>query len=390
MSDTFGGGPTPPIGPQVGDGDSREKALRQQSGSPDAGGEERAENAIELKEVEGLSQGRIVFKRFIRHKGAMISLAILILVVILAFSSIGIEVGFGALKVSVPGWWMWNYVEITPIVNGAAPTLSLIPEWLGGAGISFGAHPFGQDEIGHDAFARVMRGTQQSLMITVVIGVVGTVIGVAVGSVAGYFRGRIDAILMRLTDMIIIIPLILLTAIVGKTFQNLGSFVFALVIGAFIWTGLARLVRGEVLGLREREFVDAARVAGASDARIIFRHILPNAVGVIIVSTTLTMASAILLETALSYLGFGVKFPDVSLGTLISEYQTAFNTRPWLFWWPGTFIIIVALTINFIGDGLRDAFDPRQRRGLNRKAKNAQAADREQPTASETAVGASA
>jgi peptide/nickel transport system permease protein len=339
---------------------------------------EVAANAIELKEVEGLSQGRIVLKRFVRHKGAMISLAILILVVILAFSSIGIDVGIGSIQIHTPGWWIWNYVEITAVVNNGEPTLSLIPEWLGGNGVSLGLHPFGQDEIGHDAFARVMRGTQQSLMIIVVIGVVSTAVGVFIGSVAGYFRGRIDSILMRITDMFIIVPVILLTAIVGRTYRDLGSFVLALVLGLLVWTSLARLVRGEVLVLRELEFVDAARVAGASDARIIFRHILPNAVGVIIVSLTLTMASAILLETALSYLGFGVKFPDVSLGLLISDYQTAFNTRPWLFWWPGSFIIIIALTINFIGDGLRDAFDPRQRRRLNRKATTAAAAAREQ------------
>jgi peptide/nickel transport system permease protein len=127
------------------------------------------------------------------------------------------------------------------------------------------------------------------------------------------------------------------------------------------------LVRGEFLTLREREFVDAARVAGASNRRIIFKHILPNAVGVIIVSVTLLMSGAILLETALSYLGFGVVAPDVSLGVLISRYQEAFSTRPWLFWYPGIFIVAIALSINFIGDGLRDAFDPRQRRKITRK-----------------------
>jgi peptide/nickel transport system permease protein len=121
-------------------------------------------------------------------------------------------------------------------------------------------------------------------------------------------------------------------------------------------------VRGEFLSLREREFVDAARVAGASTGRIIFKHILPNAIGVVIVSTTLLMSGAILTEAALSFLGFGIVLPDVSLGQLINEYQGAFQTRPWLFWWPGLFIIIIALGINFIGDGLRDAFDPRQRR----------------------------
>ena len=129
-----------------------------------------------------------------------------------------------------------------------------------------------------------------------------------------------------------------------------------------LWPSLARLVRGEFLTLREREFVDAARVAGASSRRIIFKHILPNAIGVIIVSTTLLMSTAILLETALSYLGFGIVAPEVSLGRLISEYQTAFTTRPWLFWWPGLFIVLIALSVNFVGDGLRDAFDPRQKR----------------------------
>jgi peptide/nickel transport system permease protein len=149
------------------------------------------------------------------------------------------------------------------------------------------------------------------------------------------------------------------------------------------WTSLARLVRGEVLSIREREFVEAARVAGARSSRIIFKHILPNAVGVIVVSATLTMSATILLETALSYLGLGVHAPDVSLGSLIQQYQTAFTTRPWLFWWPGIFIVIIALTINFIGDGLRDAFDPRQRRGLKRKARLEKAAVRPVPVAGE-------
>ena len=143
----------------------------------------------------------------------------------------------------------------------------------------------------------------------------------------------------------------------------------AFYLGVFSWTGLSRLVRGEFLTLREREFVDAARVAGASNRRIIFKHILPNAVGVIIVSVTLLMSGAILLETALSYLGFGVVAPDVSLGLLISQYQDSFTTRPWLFWYPGIFIVSIALSINFIGDGLRDAFDPRQRRRISRKEK---------------------
>ncbi|CAN5215062.1 hypothetical protein BH18ACT4_BH18ACT4_02280 [soil metagenome] len=129
-----------------------------------------------------------------------------------------------------------------------------------------------------------------------------------------------------------------------------------------MWTGLARVVRAEVLSLREKEFVEAARALGASDRRIIFRHLLPNVTGSIIVSATLTMAVAILLETALSYLGLGVRTPDTSLGLLVSAGQTAAQARPWLFYFPGLFIIVIALCINFVGDGLRDAFDPRQTR----------------------------
>jgi ABC-type dipeptide/oligopeptide/nickel transport system permease subunit len=337
--------------------------------SVDVAGTAALENtSIELKEVEGLSQGRIILRRFLRHKGAMISLVVLLLVVLLAFTSIGID----ALGLKIHGWWPYGYAQILPIVNNTNPTMHLWP-------FTIGEHPFGQDEVGHDIFARVMRGTQQSIMIVVVIGIVSTAIGSTIGAVAGYFGGRIDSLLMRFTDMVIIVPLILLAAIVGHYAEGSGSFVLALILGLLLWTSLARLVRGEVLALREREFVEAAKVAGASSFRIMFKHILPNAAGVIIVSATLTMAAAILLEAALSYLGLGVQQPDVSLGSLMNEYQNAFQTRPWLFWWTGIFIIIIALTINFIGDGLRDAFDPRQRRMLNRKAKAAKSANREKP-----------
>ena len=238
---------------------------------------------------------------------------------------------------------------------------------IDGDGLAVGDHPFGQDDIGRDYFALVMRGAQRSLLVMFVIGIIGTVIGTVVGALAGFFRGWVDAVLMRFTDFIITIPTIIIGSVIGFHFGNLGVPFLALYLGLFAWTGLSRLVRGEFLTLREREFVDAARVAGASNRRIIFKHILPNAVGVIIVSVTLLMSGAILLETALSYLGFGVVAPDTSLGLLISTYQDAFTTRPWLFWWPGFFIITIALSINFIGDGLRDAFDPRQRRHISRR-----------------------
>ena len=306
------------------------------------------ENAIENKETEGLSQGKIVFRKFIRHKGAMIGLIVLVIVTIFAYTAQGIG--------PIPGWWIFNHTSSGPVTNpGGAPT------WTLSNFFSPGEHPFGQDEIGRDNFARVMKGTQISIMVMLIIGLVALIIGTIVGALAGYYRGWVDSVLMRITDGFIILPVIVVGAILGKLVSGTGGAMLGLVLGAILWTGLARLVRGDFLSLREREFVDSARVAGASDFRIMFKHMLPNAMGVIIVNTTLLMSQAIVLEAALSFLGFGISPPDISLGQLISEYQTSFATRPWLFWWPGLFIIVIALCVNFIGDGLRDAFDPRMK-----------------------------
>ena len=299
------------------------------------------------------TQSQLVRRRFFRHKAAMISLAILVLVIILAFSSIGFW--------GIPGWWPLDYQTPGLVVNRGSPTLSVVPTFLGGSGFHLGDHPFGQDDLGRDYFALTMRGAQISIMIAFVVGIVGTAIGVVIGALAGFFRGWVEAVLMRFTDVMITIPLLVIAAVVGRMTAG-KTFILALFLGVVTWTGLARLIRGEFLSLREKEFVEAARALGAKPRRIIFKHILPNTVGIITVSATLAMASAILLETALSFLGYGVRSPDTSLGLLISTYQGSFSTRPWLFWWPGLFIIIIALCVNFIGDGLRDAFDPRQTR----------------------------
>ncbi|RBP66278.1 peptide/nickel transport system permease protein [Brevibacterium sanguinis] len=312
------------------------------------GTDEVKDNAIESKETEGLSQGRIVLRKFLRHKGAMIGMVVFALIAIFAYSALGI----GPLR----GWWIHNHVSSGPVVNpGGAPTWSLSDPF------TLGEHPFGQDEIGRDNFAMVMKGTQISIMVMLIIGAVSLIIGTLIGALAGFYRGWIDSILMRVTDGFIILPTIVVGAILGKLVSGTSGAMLGVVLGAVLWTSLARLVRGEFMSLREREFVDSARVAGASDFRIMFKHMLPNAMGVIIVNTTLLMSQAIVLEASLSYLGFGIQPPDVSLGRLISEYQTAFSTRPWLFWWPGLFIILIALCVNFIGDGLRDAFDPRMK-----------------------------
>lgn len=316
--------------------------------------------------VRGLSQGALVRTRFLGHTGAMVALIVLTLVVLLAITSIGLG--------PIPGWWKYRHTQFTSILDGGHPTLQLWP-------FSLGEHPFGQDTIGRDYFAMTMRGTQISLMVTVVVGLIAAAVGVVIGSASGFFRGMTEAVLMRFTDVMIIIPALVAAAVVGyKAGREGGPIVLAVFLGLVSWTGMARLVRGDFLTLREREFVDAARLAGASSGRIIFKHILPNAIGVITVNTTLLMSSAILTETALSYLGFGVQSPDTSLGKLISENQAAFSTRPWLFWFPGLFIVLICLCINFIGDGLRDAFDPRQKKISTRRIQETDEAQKRRET----------
>lgn len=302
------------------------------------------EDVIDQTTDKSYSQGQLVLRRFVRHKAAMIALVVLILVILLSVTSIGVG--------PIPGWWDKDYLLPAPMQNGGAPTLKLWP-------FEIGEHPFGQVTIGTDYFAMVMRGTQVSLFIAFTVGIIATFLGTTIGAIAGYYRGITESFLMRVTDLFIIIPALVLAAVFGRTF---GSNVpmLALMLGVISWTGLARLVRGEVLSLREREFVAAARAIGTSSPTIIRRHILPNALGTIVVNATLLISSAILTETAISFLGFGVRPPDTSLGLLIQTYQNALTTRPWLFWWPGIFILTIALCVNFIGDGLRDAFDPRQ------------------------------
>jgi ABC-type dipeptide/oligopeptide/nickel transport system permease subunit len=304
--------------------------------------------------VRAMTQRELVTRRFVRHRGALAGFGMFAFIVLLSITSIG---AFG-----LPGWWGLSYSDPATVVDGGRMSLDVLPPFWDGDGLSFGPHPFGQDDVGRDFFALVMRGTQISLMIALLVGLIATVIGVLIGATAGYFRGSAENVLMRITDVIITIPLLIIAAVLARNVQALGPIAIAVVIGLIYWTTLGRLVRGEFLSLREKEFVEAARAMGASSSRIIFRHILPNALGTIIVSATLTVSAAILLETSLSYLGLGVQPPDTSLGLLIDAYQSSFETRPWLFWWPALFIVVIALSVNFIGDGLRDAFDPKQTR----------------------------
>ena len=337
---------------------------------------EKNENEIANRDTVGLSQKQIILRRFVKHKAAMGSLVVLLFIIFFVFTATGVQLGKNGNTFTLRGWWPYSITAIDPegaiasACNGGVsgcPTLDLAPAFIDGDGIQIGHHPFGTDIIGTDYFALVMRGAQQSILVMLIVGLLGVGVGTTIGAISGYFGGMVDAVLMRLTDMFLVTPIIIIGSVIGFRFGSFGVIPLALLLGFFSWMGLARFVRSEFLTLREREFVDAARVAGASDRRIIFKHILPNSIGVIIVSGTLLMSGAILAESALSYLGFGVKAPDVSLGLLISQYQDTFTISPWLFWWPGTLIVTIALCVNFIGDGLRDAFDPRQRRHLSFK-----------------------
>ena len=191
-----------------------------------------------------------------------------------------------------------------------------------------------------------------------------TILGALVGAIAGFYGGRVDSTLMRFVDLILVIPvlviLILLANIVAKQADN--WFWLAIIIGAVSWTYIARLVRADFLTLREREFVEASRALGASNSRLILRHMLPNALGPIIVNATITVALAISLESTLSFLGLGIQPPAISLGLLIDQGQDSATTEWWLFVFPVLFLVVLILSVFFIGDGLREAFDPKKNR----------------------------
>jgi ABC-type dipeptide/oligopeptide/nickel transport system permease subunit len=284
--------------------------------------------------VQRRSQTQMILRRFLAHRLAVASLVVFLVVVVL--SLIG-----GRL-------WKYGYADITDEFS-SPPSLE---------------HPMGTDDIGHDSLAQVLRGSQKSVQVALMVAFLSTTVGAVIGALAGYYRGWVDSALMRFTDLVLTIPSIAILAVLASTVTSQAGnwFFIGLVLSVLLWTYIARVVRGTFLSLREKEFVEAARALGASDTRIMFRHLLPNATGSIIVNATVTVAVAILTETALSYLGLGIQAPDTSLGLLIGAGQQAATTRPWLFYFPGLIIVIIALTVNFIGDGLRDAFDPTQTR----------------------------
>ncbi len=218
-------------------------------------------------------------------------------------------------------------------------------------------HWMGTDDLGRDLLTRVLYGGRVSILIGVLSAILGTGLGSGIGALAAYFGGRLDGVLMRLTDVAYSIPTLPLL-IVLASYTQADAVSMALVIGLLSWMGTARVVRGEVLSLKELAFVEAARSLGAGHARILVRHILPNAVGPIVVGATLAVGNAIILESSLSFLGLGVQPPTPTWGNMLMDAQATMASKPWLTVFPGLSILLVVLSVNFVGDGLRDALDP--------------------------------
>ena len=289
---------------------------------------------LEGLEVKSLTQWQLARRKFFQHRLAMTSLVILVFIFLAALFA--------------------EFVAPYPFDAPNVPDRSLPPTLEG-------FHIFGTDKIGRDYFSRTLYGTRTSMYVAFIVAGVSTVVGIIVGGIAGYYGGKVDNILMRVTDLFLTLPFLAILLVLSSFLGAGNPIRVAFILAFLLWTSLARIVRGEFLSLREKEFVEAAKVLGASDNRIIFRHILPNIAGPIIVNATLIVATAILIEAALSFLGFGIQPPFPALGKLIADGQDALTTQWWLATFPGLTIILIALCINFIGDGLRDALDPKQR-----------------------------
>lgn len=310
-------------------------------------------NKRQIEELEALIQAeatapaqslsQFFWRRFLRHRMALVGLILMGILTLL--------------------------VVAAPLTARYSPTDQNLrnrfqpPSW---------EHWMGTDELGRDMWARTLYGGRVSLIVGLMAMGVAVIIGSAVGAVSGYYGGLVDALLMRITDLFLSLPR-LLVLILFSTLLRAGNLKFmealgfkpgtyppvALIIGLFAWMGVARLVRASTLELRQREFIDAARAQGSSDVRTLWRHILPNVASPIIVAATLGLAGAIISESGLSYLGFGVQLPTPTWGNMLRNAQSQLTIAPWTAIFPGLMIFISVIAINYIGDGLRDALDPR-------------------------------
>ena len=305
-------------------------AIPAEPGSPQGGGVDREFT------IKARSQRQQIVRRFLRNKVGMSGLVIFVLLLIFGFIGPLVDGKDYATQNR-------NAQSVKPLTDG---------------------YVMGSDAIGRDLMAGLMQGVQRSLFIVLLFVVIAFPLGLLVGALAGYFGKWVDSLLMRFVDLILTVPLLVVLIVVASNFPGsrtpLGV---GIILGLFGWLDLARIVRSQFLSLREKEYVEAAHSMGASNSRIIFKHLIPNTLGSLIVWTTLAAATAIILEASLTYLGFGVNGANqTSLGRLVSDGVQAASTRPWLFYFPGLTLLIIVLAINLIGDGIRDAFDPSNRR----------------------------
>jgi peptide/nickel transport system permease protein len=278
------------------------------------------------------SQRRKTIQRFMRHKPAVVGLCFIILLVLIA--------------VFAPLIAPYDPVASNLRLRGAAPSAG---------------HWFGNDDIGRDILSRILYGTRIALIVGLGATSIAVIIGVLVGATAGYFGGKVDFVLSRFVDALMAFPilalLLTLSAIFGPSLRNV-----VIVIGVTFWASYARVIRAEVLSLRERDYVLAARASGATSRRIILQHIVPNAIGPVIILASLAIGSVIIFESALSFLGMGIQRPTPSWGTMLSDGREYIRNYPHIAIAPGLAIAFTVLAFNMVGDGLRDALDPRERR----------------------------
>ncbi|MGW0178604.1 ABC transporter permease [Nocardia sp. NPDC003345] len=313
-----------------------------------------------MNETEILVQGapepaatgrrKLVLRRFLRNRPALVGAAILLLLFVAAFA--------------LPPLLPYDYQELdyTALLQPPSPQ-----------------HPFGTNEIGQDVLAQTLRGLQKSLIIGICVALASTTLAALAGAVAGLLGGWTDRAIMWLVDLLLVVPSFIIVALFAPRTKGSGSILLLIVLlSVFGWMISARIVRGLTMSLREREFVRAARYMGAPTYKIILTHIVPNIASILIIDTTLTIGASIMAETGLSFLGFGVQPPDVSLGTLIANGTSSAMTYPWMFLFAGGLLIITVLCANLVGDGLRDAFDPSAQRARSRPSRKARRAQRAQ------------
>jgi peptide/nickel transport system permease protein len=287
---------------------------------------------LDLQEAQEQTQLQLVWRRFRRHRLALLGMVI-ILILLSSATFAGVLAPYDPLAQDL-------------LIRNQGPS---------------GAHLFGTDELGRDLLSRLLFAGQISLSIGFSVAIGATFIGMTVGSISGYFGGWIDTILMRIVDLILTMPQLPILLLLSSFFKGGGVPMLIGILIALSWTSSARVVRGVVLSLRNQEFAEAARALGVSHLQIILQHMLPNALAPIIVAMTLAVGNAIIAESALSFLGFGVQLPTATWGNLLQNAQSDMFLAPWKAVLPGFFIFITSLSFNFMGDGLRDALDPRMK-----------------------------